>query len=91
MASWSRVQGVGIPLLTVIEILSIWLLSLFLAVPEAVGFDIVTFEYKNQTMHACMLNPKSDFMMVRLSSIYNHFSDKKTEVTRFCGSALCLF
>lgn len=64
VASWSRVQGVGIPLFTVIEILSIWILSLLLAVPEAVGFDMVTFNYKNETIRTCMLNPKSKFMMV---------------------------
>ncbi|KAF7666097.1 hypothetical protein LDENG_00118490 [Lucifuga dentata] len=62
VASWSRVQGVGIPLLTVIEIVSIWGLSLILAVPEAVGFDIVKFTYKNETIRTCMLHPKSDFM-----------------------------
>lgn len=65
VASWSRVQGVGIPLLTVIEIVSIWVLSLFLAVPEAVGFNIVTSNYKNITLRTCMLDPKSDFMRVR--------------------------
>ncbi|CAL8331379.1 unnamed protein product [Lota lota] len=63
VASWSRVQGVGVPLLTAIEIISIWVLSLILAVPEAVGFDIVTMEYRNVTIHTCMLNPKSAFMM----------------------------
>uniref|UniRef100_A0A4W6EWL8 Endothelin-1 receptor n=2 Tax=Lates calcarifer TaxID=8187 RepID=A0A4W6EWL8_LATCA len=63
VASWSRVQGVGIPLFTVIEIVSIWVLSLILAVPEAVGFDIITFSYRNETMRTCMLSPKSNFMM----------------------------
>ncbi|XP_059198231.1 endothelin receptor type Aa [Centropristis striata] len=62
VASWSRVQGVGIPLLTVVEIVTIWLLSLFLAVPEAVVFDMVTFTYRNVTMTTCMLNPKTNFM-----------------------------
>ncbi|XP_020484569.2 endothelin receptor type Aa [Labrus bergylta] len=62
VASWSRVQGVGIPLLTVIEILSIWVISLFLAVPEAIGFDIVSFPYRNQTIVTCMLQPKTKFM-----------------------------
>ncbi|XP_041839538.1 endothelin receptor type Aa [Melanotaenia boesemani] len=62
VASWSRVQGVGIPPFTVIEIVTIWVLSLFLAVPEAVGFDMVTFNYNNKTMRTCMLNPKTDFM-----------------------------
>ncbi|XP_056135973.1 endothelin receptor type Aa [Lampris incognitus] len=63
VASWSRVQGVGIPPFTAIEIVSIWLLSLILAVPEAIGFDIVSFTYRNETIRTCMLNPKSDFMM----------------------------
>ncbi|XP_072240997.1 endothelin receptor type Aa [Leuresthes tenuis] len=62
VASWSRVQGVGIPLLTVIEIVSIWVLSLILAVPEAVGFDIISFSYNNNTIRTCMLNPKTDYM-----------------------------
>ncbi|XP_037118558.1 endothelin receptor type Aa [Syngnathus acus] len=64
VASWSRVQGVGIPLLTVMEILSIWVLSMVLAIPEAVGFDIVHSDYRNKTLHTCMLQPKSDFMVV---------------------------
>ncbi|KAM4603458.1 endothelin receptor type Aa isoform 1-T2 [Polymixia lowei] len=63
VASWSRVQGVGIPLLTAIEIISIWVLSVILAVPEAIGFDMVSFNYRNETIRTCMLKPKSDFMM----------------------------
>ncbi|KAJ8403608.1 hypothetical protein AAFF_G00349340 [Aldrovandia affinis] len=62
VASWSRVQGVGIPLLTAVEIISIWVLSIILAVPEAIGFDIITFEYRNVTMKTCMLRPKTPFM-----------------------------
>lgn len=69
VASWSRVQGVGIPLFTIIEIVSIWVLSLVLAVPEAIGFDIVPFTYRNDTYRTCMLNPKTDFMMVKLSPV----------------------
>ncbi|KAG7246630.1 hypothetical protein CRUP_010187, partial [Coryphaenoides rupestris] len=34
-----------------------------LAVPEAVGYDIITQEYRNTTMHTCMLNPKGKFMV----------------------------
>ncbi|MBN3287195.1 EDNRA protein, partial [Polyodon spathula] len=63
VASWSRVQGVGVPMLTAIEIFSIWVLSIVLAVPEAIGFDMVTFEYNNVTHRTCMLYPKSSFMM----------------------------
>lgn len=64
VASWSRVQGVGIPMLTVVEIVSIWVLSLILAVPEAIGFDIVVLNYRNQTIRTCMLKPQSKFMLV---------------------------
>ncbi|XP_073698529.1 endothelin receptor type Aa [Garra rufa] len=63
VASWSRVQGVGIPLFTAIEIFSIWVLSIILAVPEAVVFNMVTFTYNNQTIRTCMLKPETNFMM----------------------------
>lgn len=63
VASWSRVQGVGIPLFTAIEIFSIWVLSIFLAVPEAMVFNMITFTFHNQTIHTCMLKPETDFMM----------------------------
>ncbi|XP_063074287.1 endothelin receptor type Aa [Engraulis encrasicolus] len=62
VASWSRVQGVGIPLFTAIEILLIWVVSIIFAVPEAIVFDIVPFNYTNQTLRTCMLNPKNSFM-----------------------------
>ncbi|XP_037615036.1 endothelin receptor type B-like isoform X1 [Sebastes umbrosus] len=62
VASWSRVQGTGVPTVTAVEIVVIWLLSAVLAVPEAIGFDMVTFDYKNVTMTTCMLQPKTPFM-----------------------------
>nr|XP_015801569.2 endothelin receptor type B [Nothobranchius furzeri] len=62
VASWSRVQGTGVPTVTAVEIVLIWLFSVVLAVPEAVGFNMVTFEYKNITMKTCMLQPMSSFM-----------------------------
>ncbi|XP_062333808.1 endothelin receptor type Aa [Osmerus eperlanus] len=62
VASWSRVQGVGVPLLTAIEIISIWVLSLILAVPEAIGFNMITFEFNNMTIRTCMLKPESAFI-----------------------------
>ncbi|XP_071369689.1 endothelin-1 receptor-like, partial [Centroberyx affinis] len=62
VASWARVQGTGVPTVTAVEIVAIWLLSALLAVPEAVGFNMVTFDYKNVTMTTCMLQPKTPFM-----------------------------
>ncbi|XP_022625335.1 endothelin-1 receptor-like isoform X2 [Seriola dumerili] len=62
VASWSRIQGTGVPTVTAVEIVVIWLLSMVLAVPEAIGFNMVTFEYKNMTMKTCMLQPNTAFM-----------------------------
>ncbi|CAJ1085758.1 endothelin receptor type B-like isoform X1 [Xyrichtys novacula] len=62
VASWSRVQGTGVPTVTAVEIVAIWLLSIVLAVPEAIGFNMVTFDYKNVTMRTCMLQPRTPFM-----------------------------
>ena len=68
VASWSRVQGVGVPLLTAIEIISIWVLSLILAVPEAIGFNMVDFDFNNMTIRTCMIKPESAFIRVRAHS-----------------------
>lgn len=72
VASWSRVQGIGIPMITAIEIFSIWLLSFILAIPEAIGFAVVPFRYKDESYVTCMLNPTNKFMLVSniLSSLY---------------------
>ncbi|KAF7710090.1 endothelin receptor type Aa [Silurus meridionalis] len=70
VASWSRVQGVGIPLLTAVEIFVIWVLSIILAIPEAIGFDRVNFEYRNISKSTCMLDPllSSRFMQFYVQS-----------------------
>lgn len=69
VASWSRVQGIGIPLITAIEIFSIWILSFILAIPEAIGFVMITFKYKDEQHITCMLNATNKFMMVCISNI----------------------
>ncbi|KAF4090707.1 hypothetical protein AMELA_G00055340 [Ameiurus melas] len=66
VASWSRVQGVGIPLLTAVEILLIWVLSFILAVPEAIGFNMVSFSYRNMTFRTCMLKPSDSSKFMEL-------------------------
>ncbi|XP_028834003.1 endothelin receptor type Aa [Denticeps clupeoides] len=61
VASWSRVQGVGIPLLTAIEIISIWVFSIILAVPEAICFNMVSFNYNGSIINTCMLQSNGSF------------------------------
>nr|AAI54822.1 Zgc:85942 protein [Danio rerio] len=38
------------------------LLAVVLAVPEAIGFKMVSFEYNNVTIRTCMLKPETPFM-----------------------------
>ncbi|KAJ8271830.1 hypothetical protein COCON_G00106890 [Conger conger] len=62
VASWSRVQGVGIPVLTAIKIVTIWVLAIILAVPDTICFDMYRFEHSNTSINTCMLKPKSPAM-----------------------------
>lgn len=49
-----------------IELTLIWAVAILLAVPEAVAFDLVTLEFKDQTIQICMLpnEQASNFMTV---------------------------
>uniref|UniRef100_A0A4W4E3G8 G-protein coupled receptors family 1 profile domain-containing protein n=1 Tax=Electrophorus electricus TaxID=8005 RepID=A0A4W4E3G8_ELEEL len=51
VVSWSRVHGIGIPASTRFEIVCIWALSFILAVPEAMSFNMVSFERNNITFY----------------------------------------
>lgn len=84
VASWSRIQGTGVPTVTAVEIVLIWLLSVFLAIPEAVGFDMVNFDYKNVTIRTCMLQPRTSFM-----TFYRDAKDWWLFGFYFCVPLLC--
>lgn len=66
MASWSRIKGIGVPKWMAIEIALIWILSVVLAIPEVIGFDMITMDYKGEHLRICLLHPmqKSQFMSV---------------------------
>lgn len=57
VTSWSRVKGMGIPLWKTVEVTLIWLLSVLLAVPEALAFDIMETHYRGQKLRVCLLHP----------------------------------
>lgn len=67
VASWSRIKGIGVPKWMAIEIALIWILSIILAVPESIAFDMITMDYKGEHLRICLLHPmqKTDFMRVR--------------------------
>ncbi|GCB61964.1 endothelin receptor type Aa [Scyliorhinus torazame] len=61
VVSWSRVQGIGVPLFTALEIISIWILSIILAIPEAIAFDIENLQYGEQNFSVCLVLPRTEF------------------------------
>ncbi|XP_017675017.1 PREDICTED: endothelin B receptor-like [Lepidothrix coronata] len=65
VASWSRIQGIGIPMWKAVEVVLIWAVAIVLAVPEAIAFDMVELSYWEQHLWVCMLasEQKSRFMM----------------------------
>ncbi|MGH0123891.1 UNVERIFIED_CONTAM: hypothetical protein FKN15_067696 [Acipenser sinensis] len=64
VASWSRIKGIGVPKWTAIEISLIWVISVTLAMPEAIAFDMIAMDYKGEHLRICLLHPmqKSQFM-----------------------------
>ena len=51
------------------EIVLIWVVSVVLAVPEALGFDMITTDYKGNRLRICLLHPtqKTAFMQVNFA------------------------
>ncbi|MEQ2205672.1 hypothetical protein XENOCAPTIV_008629 [Xenoophorus captivus] len=66
VASWSRIKGIGVPKWMAIEIAVIWILSIILAVPEAIAFNMIAMDYKGDHLRICLLHPmqQTDFMRV---------------------------
>lgn len=61
------------PKWTAVEIVLIWVISVVLAVPEAIAFDMITMEYRGKDLRICLLHPiqKTSFMMVRHQRWYH--------------------
>ncbi|KAA8587435.1 hypothetical protein FQN60_016297 [Etheostoma spectabile] len=53
----SRIKGIGVPKWMAIEIALIWIVSIVLAVPEAIAFDMITMDYKGEHLRICLLHP----------------------------------
>ncbi|XP_006011646.1 endothelin receptor type Aa [Latimeria chalumnae] len=84
VASWSRVQGIGVPLVTAVEIISIWILSFLLAVPEAIVFDMVPFKRNGELYKTCMINASTKY-----SKMYVKIKDWWLFGFYFCLPVLC--
>ncbi|KAM4559234.1 endothelin receptor type B [Odontesthes bonariensis] len=54
---WNQIKGIWVSVWTTIEITLIWVISILLAVPEVVGFDMITMDYKEKHLRICLLHP----------------------------------
>ncbi|XP_047457066.1 endothelin receptor type B-like isoform X1 [Mugil cephalus] len=57
VVSWNQIKGIWVSVWTAIEITLIWVASILLAVPEVVGFDMITMDYKEKHLRICLLHP----------------------------------
>lgn len=73
--SWKRIKGIGVSMWTAIEITLIWVISVMLAVPEVVGFDMITMDYKDKHLRVCLLHPMQTTQFMQVFPIqYNNNS-----------------
>ncbi|TNN04251.1 hypothetical protein fugu_001280 [Takifugu bimaculatus] len=57
VVSRNQIKGAVVSAWTATEIILIWIISILLAVPEVVGFDMITMEYKDKHLRICLLHP----------------------------------
>ncbi|KAL2081665.1 hypothetical protein ACEWY4_023518 [Coilia grayii] len=57
VASRNHIRGLGVPKWTAVKLALIWIVSILLAVPEAVGFKMMAMDYKGKHLRICLLHP----------------------------------
>ncbi|KAG5833483.1 hypothetical protein ANANG_G00276410 [Anguilla anguilla] len=86
VASWNRIKGIGVPKWTAIEITLIWVLSIILAVPEAIAFDMIAMDYKGEHLRICLLHP---MQTTQFMQFYKKAKDWWLFSFYFCMPLLC--
>ncbi|CAL8368859.1 unnamed protein product [Boreogadus saida] len=86
VASWSRIKGIGVPKWMAIEIALIWILSIALAVPEAIAFDMIAMDYKGEQLRICLLHPMQHSHFMRF---YKSAKDWWLFGAYFCLPLVC--
>ncbi|XP_053563826.1 endothelin receptor type B [Bombina bombina] len=56
VASWSQIKNTSLSKWTVVEVLLIWVVSVILAIPEVIAYDVITIDYKGQSISSCMVH-----------------------------------
>uniref|UniRef100_A0A674MNM8 Endothelin receptor type B n=1 Tax=Takifugu rubripes TaxID=31033 RepID=A0A674MNM8_TAKRU len=87
VVSRNQIKGAGVSAWTATEIILIWIISILLAVPEVVGFDMITMEYKDKHLRICLLHPMQTSLFIRLAPLdttCNLVSHLSCAVVIFC-------
>lgn len=77
VVSRNQIKGAGVSAWTATEIVLIWIISVLLAVPEVVGFDMITMEYKDKHLRICLLHPMQTSLFMQVEQ-----QDQKITSTR---------
>ncbi|XP_040281260.1 endothelin receptor type B [Bufo bufo] len=70
VASWNHIGGNRATKWTVLEITFIWMISVILAIPEAIGYNVIKYDYNGQDMKTCMFNPSQISPFLELYKTY---------------------
>ncbi|KAG9492138.1 hypothetical protein GDO78_000577 [Eleutherodactylus coqui] len=57
VASWNYIGGNRATRWTILQIAFIWITSVILAIPEAIGFNVMHYDYNGQHMKTCLFYP----------------------------------
>lgn len=76
VVSWNRIKGIGVSAWTAIEITLIWVISILLAVPEVVGFDMITMDYKDKNLRICLLHPMQNTVFMQVMQQDQKYMDQ---------------
>ncbi|XP_075706376.1 endothelin receptor type B [Rhinoderma darwinii] len=70
VASWNHIGGNCATKWTVLEITFIWIISVILAIPEAIGFNVMHYDYNGQDMKTCMFYPSQTAYFLEFYKTY---------------------
>ncbi|KAM4044024.1 endothelin receptor type B [Anomaloglossus baeobatrachus] len=70
VASWNHISGNRATKWTVLEIIFIWTISVLLAIPEVIGFNVIHYGYNGQEIKTCLFQPSQNTSFLEFYKTY---------------------
>lgn len=81
VASFNHIGGNRATKWTILEIIFIWIISVLLAIPETIGFNVIHYHYNGQDIKTCMFHPSQSASFLEF---YKTFKDPWLFSIYFC-------